>query len=427
MSIVARPIWASILVALLCGLAVRPVAAQGPTCAVTPGTVLSLARTPHLWVADEQSVVHWAGDTRALAGQTVNWSRQCTVAEATLRGLTQGDPWLSAGLLKLGDPIYLVKWEESEPVPRLLHISSIADVELFGINERNYGSLVYERAAWEALFSFNADLLARGTLDRAASAPVAAAPPSPLPSAALPAASPSTPSTPSASVPVANACAPRLGEEAYGATMIANLQALTASGDRMQRLTDRPEVASTAWRAGLRAELRTWQGAAVAVRSVCPPELFQRFHDELSEAMRLYESAATDLVTALDLMDQALSTRSTANLARIESLLSSADDKFARADARMQAARANLLAEFVPGSTPPAPSSPPPALRPGFNPQAYLGQGDRYNCSDFQSQAEAQAVLRADRTDPNQLDLDRNGIACESNPAPRDLVPVPRP
>jgi hypothetical protein len=57
---------------------------------------------------------------------------------------------------------------------------------------------------------------------------------------------------------------------------------------------------------------------------------------------------------------------------------------------------------------------------------AYVGQGNRYNCSDFKSQADAQAVLRADPSDPNRLDTDRDGIACESNPDPRDLVKVPR-
>jgi hypothetical protein len=35
-------------------------------------------------------------------------------------------------------------------------------------------------------------------------------------------------------------------------------------------------------------------------------------------------------------------------------------------------------------------------------------------------------VLRADPNDPNRLDADRDGIACESNRTPRDLVPVPR-
>jgi hypothetical protein len=61
-----------------------------------------------------------------------------------------------------------------------------------------------------------------------------------------------------------------------------------------------------------------------------------------------------------------------------------------------------------------------------FDPAAYLEQGDAYNCPHFGSQAEAQAVLRADPSDPNRLDADRDGIACESNRAPRDLEPVER-
>jgi endonuclease YncB( thermonuclease family) len=73
--------------------------------------------------------------------------------------------------------------------------------------------------------------------------------------------------------------------------------------------------------------------------------------------------------------------------------------------------------------SPPAISPPAPA---GFDPTRYIGQGDRYNCSAFASQAQAQAVLRADPRDPNRLDADRDGIACETNRAPRDLVPVPR-
>jgi micrococcal nuclease len=67
----------------------------------------------------------------------------------------------------------------------------------------------------------------------------------------------------------------------------------------------------------------------------------------------------------------------------------------------------------------PGPPGPPAGA---FDPARYLNQGDRYNCSDFQSQADAQAVLRADTSDPNRLDTDRDGIACESNPAPRDTV-----
>ena len=38
---------------------------------------------------------------------------------------------------------------------------------------------------------------------------------------------------------------------------------------------------------------------------------------------------------------------------------------------------------------------------------------DLYNCSDFTTQADAQAVLDADRSDPNRLDADLDGEACE--------------
>lgn len=72
------------------------------------------------------------------------------------------------------------------------------------------------------------------------------------------------------------------------------------------------------------------------------------------------------------------------------------------------------------------PPPPTPSLS-AFDPTKYIGQGDRYNCSAFASQADAQAVLRADPRDPNRLDGDRDGIACESIAAPRDLVPVSRP
>ncbi len=43
-------------------------------------------------------------------------------------------------------------------------------------------------------------------------------------------------------------------------------------------------------------------------------------------------------------------------------------------------------------------------------------------CSDFDSQEAAQAELQNDPTDPNNLDDDNNGIACETLP-PRDATP----
>ena len=137
------------------------------------GAVIALQGTPHLWIADEQGVLHWAGDTRALAGRHVRWDNRIEVTLAQLQGLHRGDPWLSAGLLKDGDPIYLVKWETEWPQPRLLHIQSIADVELFVINASNYGNFVLDLATWEQRFGISAAGLQRATL------PAATAPPAP--------------------------------------------------------------------------------------------------------------------------------------------------------------------------------------------------------------------------------------------------------
>lgn len=50
------------------------------------------------------------------------------------------------------------------------------------------------------------------------------------------------------------------------------------------------------------------------------------------------------------------------------------------------------------------------------------------NCSDFDTQAEAQAVLDDDPSDPNGLDRDDDGIACESLPGGgSEGMPAPEP
>jgi hypothetical protein len=43
---------------------------------------------------------------------------------------------------------------------------------------------------------------------------------------------------------------------------------------------------------------------------------------------------------------------------------------------------------------------------------------DQYNCGDFSSQKEAQAVLDGDPSDPNNLDADDDGMACDAYPYP---------
>ena len=145
--------WRKALLVLACTcvtLAALPTAHARPPFA--HGAVVALQGTPHLWIADEQGTLHWGGDTRALAGKHVNWGDRTEVSLDRLRTLPVGDPWLSAGLLKDGDPIYLVKWEHDWAQPQLLHIQSISEVGLFGINGNNYGNFVLDKAAWEARY-----------------------------------------------------------------------------------------------------------------------------------------------------------------------------------------------------------------------------------------------------------------------------------
>ena len=160
------------------------------------GAVVALQGTPHLWIADAQGVLHWGGDTRALAGKHVNWNDRRDVSLAELQTFSIGDPWLSAGLLKDGDPIYQVKWETEWPLPKLLHIQRIEDVEIFGIWTANYGNYVIDKAAWEQRYGIDAASLERQplasavppgvtlTINRAPSTP--APPPAPAPAPAAP-------------------------------------------------------------------------------------------------------------------------------------------------------------------------------------------------------------------------------------------------
>ena len=56
-------------------------------------------------------------------------------------------------------------------------------------------------------------------------------------------------------------------------------------------------------------------------------------------------------------------------------------------------------------------------------PAAASHPGD-LDCADFESQADAQAHYRNHPDDPDGLDRDDDGVACENNPAPRDEAPV---
>jgi hypothetical protein len=148
----------SLFLALLAG-SFAPIGSASPSSqqVFLTGTVVRLIGTPHIWIADEFGILHWLGDTRALdravkEGKKVDWSNQVFFSQNDLNSFPRGDPWLTAGLFKDGAPIYLVKWETDQPFPTLAHIQAIGDVELFGINEANYGAFTLEKDAWNARF-----------------------------------------------------------------------------------------------------------------------------------------------------------------------------------------------------------------------------------------------------------------------------------
>lgn len=91
----------------------------------------------------------------------MNWGDRRTIDLATLRRAPIGDAWLSAGLLKLGEPIYLVKWEAHLPAPVLQHIEFLEDVALFGITGANHAQFVLEQPAWEQRYGLSAARLSR--------------------------------------------------------------------------------------------------------------------------------------------------------------------------------------------------------------------------------------------------------------------------
>jgi hypothetical protein len=157
------------------GTAVAGSADDGPSPAASPalqdscgfGSVVQLEGTSHLWVLERDRRLHWAGDTRALDGKTVDWSCRLTGSLRQVRQIPHGDPWLSAGLVKFGEPIYLAKWETDQDRPTLLHVQTLRDLELFGIDGANYTRFVIDSADWERQFKMSLASLPRQELTSA--------------------------------------------------------------------------------------------------------------------------------------------------------------------------------------------------------------------------------------------------------------------
>jgi hypothetical protein len=127
--------------------------------APTPGEVLRLQGTDHLWVIDPQGVAHLASGPAALAGKAVDWSVVTDASVTALRALPQGAPYLSADLVKVGDSIYIPQLHTDGTAPTLLRVQSLDDLALFGVTDANYGQLVLDAGTWQQRYGVDPALL----------------------------------------------------------------------------------------------------------------------------------------------------------------------------------------------------------------------------------------------------------------------------
>jgi hypothetical protein len=161
-----------------------------------PGEVVTLlGNRPELWVTDEGGALHFASDTRALAGRTVDWSFRLQVSVEQLRGLPQGDPWLSTAMLASGDTIFQPRWDTLAATPTLYRLQAASDLPLYGITAENYTTYVLPAAEWEQRYGFRV-----AALPQVPAAPLVDAPPAPP-------APPATPVPPPPAAPTATPAA----------------------------------------------------------------------------------------------------------------------------------------------------------------------------------------------------------------------------
>src|SRR5262245_62210573 len=72
-----------------------PAGAASSGVALTPGEVLALQGTDHLWVVDDQGVAHLAADATTLAGKQVDFATRQDETLDQIESTPRGAPWLS--------------------------------------------------------------------------------------------------------------------------------------------------------------------------------------------------------------------------------------------------------------------------------------------------------------------------------------------
>jgi hypothetical protein len=163
-----------------------PTSTPAPVRTLVSGAVARVDGLPYIWVADDGGVLHWVGDTRALLNLTPNWAEMRDLTREQLVELARtkriGAPALSAGLVKLGDAIYLVRWEVDQTSPTLMRIAEAVDLDVFGVSGENYG-VVMDGSAWQERFGVPPDSLTKGALSSVVYSPTPTVTPTPMPTA----------------------------------------------------------------------------------------------------------------------------------------------------------------------------------------------------------------------------------------------------
>jgi hypothetical protein len=132
-----------------------PAGAASSGAALTPGEVLALQGTDHLWVVDDQGVAHLAADATALAGKQVDFATRQDETLAELEATPRGAPWLSADFVRIEGEVYLPTFPVPGGPPLMLHVQSAGDLALLGVTADNMDQLVLDPDAWQQRYGMD--------------------------------------------------------------------------------------------------------------------------------------------------------------------------------------------------------------------------------------------------------------------------------
>ena len=94
------------------------------------------------------------------------------------------------------------------------------------------------------------------------------------------------------------------GEQEYADTVRQHVTLLVGSLRRVDTLFDEPQTGEAAWASEVRAELALWQLLYAEARETIPPDQLAEFHERYLAALELLDSAAEDIVFALENADE---------------------------------------------------------------------------------------------------------------------------